>query len=411
MKKLLYLLLAVFILLVSCDKSELIRKEGLDKITEQNVIEGINQLGFDMLRQLSSETPENTFYSPLSISSALAMSYAGAAGKTAEEMQEVLYLGPQNLTFHERYGNILRELSSDTTDKFTMHIANAIWVQDDFPLRKSYLKTVRELYQGEARELDFKLHTDESRKTINNWVADQTNDRIKDLLPAGSLDAMTRLVLTNAVYFNAEWQEHFNEDMTRKELFYPLKEEPYKVDMMYQRHPYFYSDIDGYRILEADYKGGHYAMSFVLPKKKDGLPDLLQNFDNSVMMRHDSSKKYTDIVFYLPKFRMETSYELKPPLNAMGMHEAFTNTADFTGMTGAKDLMISEVIHKAFIEIDEKKTEAAAATAIVMRLTAMPPVSQAPVTFRADHPFLFLIREKNSGAILFMGYLTNPEFE
>ncbi|MDD5709787.1 MAG: serpin family protein [Candidatus Marinimicrobia bacterium] len=411
MKKIIYLMLLIVFFSVSCAKKELSQKTQNTIIASPEIATGINQFGIDLLRQISGEYPENIFYSPFSISSALAMSYAGAEGNTADEMRKILYYGPQHPAFHAEYGNLIERLQSGEENNFTVHIANALWVQKNYTLKKHYLEVVKELYRSEAREMDFSGDAEGSRQTINNWVSEWTNERIRDLVPSGSIDALTRLILTNAVYFNAEWMEHFNEHMTRKEQFYPLKGDPYTVDMMYQRLHYQYSSGNSCDVLEIDYKGGEHSMLIFLPDKQKGLTSLIDKFRLSDIALHDSSKRPEDVILYMPKFRLETRYELAELLKALGMREAFSPQADFSGISAAKskDLMISKVIHKAFIDVDEKKTEAAAATAVVMKMTAMPPAPRAPRVFRADHPFLFMIREKNNGTLLFLGCLATPE--
>lgn len=411
MKRTIYLILLVAFFSVSCAKKELSRSTRDNTISPEKIAAGINQFGIDLLRQIAGQDLQNTFYSPFSISSALAMSYAGARGNTADEMQKVLHYGPQKPAFHAVYGTLIGGLQSVDDSSFTVNVANALWVQKDYTLRKQYLEIVKEFYRSEAREMDFTGDAEGSRQTINNWISERTKERIKDLVPAGSIDALTRLILTNAVYFNAEWMEHFNKQMTRKEQFYPLKGEPYPVDMMYQRLYYQFSSGNSYDVLEIDYKGGEHSMLIFLPDKQKELVSLIENFSLSDIALHDSIKNAEDVILYLPKFRMESRYELAELLKALGMREAFGAQADFRGISAtiSKDLLISEVIHKAFIEVDEKKTEAAAATAVVMKMTAMPPAPRAPRIFRADHPFLFMIREKSSGTLLFLGCLVAPE--
>jgi serpin B len=401
-------MLIILLFLTACSGTKIPQKEH-DMFSDADIGTGINRFAFDMLRLLSRGDLKNTFYSPLSISSALAMTYAGAAGTTAKEMQKTLYFGPQHPDFHEKYGKLTERLQSSDNSEFTMHIANAVWVQEDYRLRKDYMKIVHDHYKSKSEEMDFISAPDVSRNIINQWVSDATNDRIRDLIPPGVIDAFTRLILTNAVYFNAEWQQAFNPEMTQKDDFYPLIGEAFKTDMMYKRHHFHHSGTDAYQILEIDYKGNAQQMLVVLPREKDGLPDLIDHLGKDLIERHDKNKTYEDIILYFPKFRLETDYELNTYLRMMGMRQAFGQQADFSGMTGNRDLMISNVIHKAFIEVDEFKTEAAAATAVVMRLTAMPPAPRAPLEFRADHPFLFLIRDKQSGTILFIGYVTDPE--
>lgn len=379
---------------------------GIVSMPEQ-MIKGLNEFSFDIFKQMNENSQNNEFISPLSISAALAMTYAGAEGVTAEQMREALNYGSQRYEFHYLYGKMLDSLTKSDGD-FEINIANAVWVQKSFPLLSDYIKTVRNEYKSESREMDFVKAPEKSRNTINDWVEEKTNERIKNLIPKGVIDAETRMILTNAVYFNAEWMNYFNEKLTRKEPFYSYGGKEDLCEMMYQRNHYAYSKTVDYEILEIPYKGDKYSMMILLPRTKLGLKDQIAKMNMDILDKHDQIKEWEDIMVYMPKFKLETDYELKPALSALGMKEAFTDNADFSGMTGNNDLKISSVIHKAFIEVDERKTEAAAATAVVMKMTAMAPVPTSPIEFRADHPFMFLIRHNESSVILFMGQVTNP---
>jgi serine protease inhibitor len=379
-----------------------------DMITQEQIVEGLNNFSFDLYHSLSAGSSSNLFYSPLSISSALAMTYAGANGETADQMQSTLHYGPQVDLFHSQYGAMIDSLSSKKGQDFKMNIANAIWVQDQFKLRNYFVETVKKDYNGEVRSMDFVNQPEASRDTINYWVEKKTAGKIQDLIPKGMIDDITRLILTNAVYFNAEWANKFNKRLTTEDNFYCFGNKIVKTDMMYQREHYPVSQTKDYTILEIPYEGYEYSMLILLPKENDGLIDLSKSLSADDIIAHDKNKKHEEVLVYFPKFKMETEYELKKSLSGMGMPLAFSANADFSNMTGGKDLMISSVIHKAFIDVDEEKTEAAAATAVVMKLTSMAPSPKAPLEFRADHPFLFIIRSRNDDAILFMGQLTNP---
>ena len=425
MKKiLLSSILALLVLFSACAEKEMVKDDSAIKAgkkdilpksagivsTPEMVVDGLNDFAFDIYRQMNESSQANEFISPLSISSALAMTYAGSEGLTAEQMQQAMHYGPQRRQFHADYGVILDSLSKSNKD-FEINIANAVWVQDKFPLLEKYVKTVKLDYKSESRELDFAKKPEVSRNTINSWVEDKTNDRIQDLIPRGVIDADTRMILTNAVYFNAEWAEHFRKDLTRSETFYLLEDGQNTCDMMHRRGHFAYSKINGTQILEIPYKGYQYSMMILLPEQRNGLKNLIKNIDKNMLMKYENNKTWEDVLLYMPKYKLETDYQLRPALAALGMEIPFSDDADFSGMTGRKDLKISDVIHKAFIEVDEIKTEAAAATAVVMKLTSMAPAQRAPIEFRADHPFMFLIKHKESGAILFMGQVTNPGVE
>ncbi|MDZ7795782.1 MAG: serpin family protein [Candidatus Marinimicrobia bacterium] len=407
-------LLFVLIFITACAQRETVSKNDTGRLpspvfVQEKAVEGLNAFAFDIYREMKGPDPENMFCSPLSISAALAMTYVGAGGETAREMRDVMYYGPQHREFHTKYGNMIDSLRSGDSAEFEMKIANALWVQKKYQLRSSYVQTVKSAYSSEARELDFTEDPEESRNIINKWVSDNTAGRIRDLLPGSAITPLTRLILTNAVYFNAEWEHRFNKEMTEKSTFYCLDGKKIEAEMMYQRHYYDYSETEAYQILDLSYKGGEYIMTVMLPRDHDGIKKLSGRINNEFLDKHDSLKQRKDVMVYLPKFRLETDYGLNRYLNALGMEKAFTPSADFSGMTREKELMISAVLHKAFIDVDEEKTEAAAATAVVMKLTSVRPSPMAPVEFRADHPFIFLIRHKKEKAILFIGNLIDPK--
>ncbi|MBN2781233.1 MAG: serpin family protein [Candidatus Marinimicrobia bacterium] len=409
----------VMILAASCAQKEVIADSPAvppvpvpDEVAypvETDPSEGMNAFGFDLYQEMTGAPLKNMFFSPLSLSSALAMTYAGAGGTTAAQMRDALHYGPQTEAFHRQFAGMLNALKSGENSAFRMNIANAVWVQKEYPLRQDYLGLIRDLYRGEVRNLDFVHRPSPSRDTINTWVSEQTAGRINDLIPADAITPLTRLILTNAVYFNAEWENSFSKEMTRKEVFYPLSGEFFRTDMMYQRHHYAYSETDEFQILELDYKGGAQTMLIILPRERAGITELYGYIGQDILLEHDQTRTFKDVLVYLPKFRLEDDFEMTRGLSALGMEDAFTAAADFSGMTGKKDLMISSVLHKAFIEVDEIKTEAAAATAVIMKMTSTAPSMVAPVEFRADHPFIFMIRDRKSGVVLFLGHLINPE--
>ncbi|MFA6618909.1 MAG: serpin family protein [Candidatus Neomarinimicrobiota bacterium] len=404
-------LMILLILSSSCSKKELINDTTFPpEMSAENIVGGLNDFSFDLYHALNSGGSVNEFYSALSISAAFAMTYAGAKNETANEMSDVLNYGPQNKHFHALYGKMLDSLSQKTED-FEINIANAIWLEENFKLLKKYQKIVSEDYRSESQLLDFVNAAEASRKVINNWVEYQTNNKIKDLIPEGVLDADTRMVLTNAVYFNAEWANMFNEKMSKKDIFHLLDGSETTCDMMYQRHHYPYSKTSSHAILEIPYKGYDYSMLIVLPRTNQGLKQEAKTLSSAALKQHDKNKTSEDVLLYMPKFKLESNYQLASILKRMGLKEAFSANADFSGISGNKDLYISDAIHKAFIEVDEKKTEAAAATGLVMKLTSMAPVHKAPLEFRADHPFTFMIRHNKTKAIIFMGQLTEPEIQ
>jgi serpin B len=287
---------------------------------------------------------------------------------------------------------------------FRLNIVNAIWGQKDYKFLDEFLDVLAENYGAGLRILDFINQTEESRVTINDWVSDQTEGRIKDLIPPGVITALTRLVLTNAIYFNAAWEYPFDENATHDGPFYLLDGTEVTVPMMGQTESFRYAEGDGYQAVELPYDGRELSMVILLPE--EGQFETFEgSLDASLVDAIIGDLKSQEVALTMPKFEFESEFGLKDTLSAMGMPIAFTDAADFSGMTGGKDLQIAEVIHKAFVSVDEAGTEAAAATAVVMELTAMP---EEPVEITVNHPFIFLIRDIETGTILFIGRVVNP---
>jgi len=373
-----------------------------------------------------SEGEGNLFLSPHSISTALAMTYAGARGNTAVEMAKTMQFTLPNtprsrrglITLHQGFkmlhAEIMRKprhLAKDQTP-LEISIANALWPQKDFPFLPEYLKTVGDHYDSELQNLDYATDPDAARKVVNDWCAKKTKDRIKDLLPPGSVTDMTRLVLTNAIYFKAGWEHQFNKKATRDAAFWTSADKSVKVPTMHQTERFGYRDAPTYQTLTMPYAGGTKSMTIILPKKRDGLAALMKSIkvEAPQMRMLFRSGPQAKVAVSLPKFKFESQFDLGATLQALGMKDAFKGqgVADFSGMTGTRELHISKVIHKAFVAVDEEGTEAAAATAVIMATESVR-LPEKTVVFNADHPFLFVIRDNNSGAILFMGRVVNPK--
>ncbi len=374
------------------------------------LVSGNSAFAFD-LYQVLGEGDGNLFYSPYSISMALAMTYAGAGGETEQQMADTLHfvLPPDSL--HPAFNSLDIELSQrgegaegKDGEGFRLNIVNAIWGQEDYQFLTAFLDLLAENYGAGLRLLDFVNTPEESRITINNWVSDQTEGRIEDLIPQGVINALTRLVLTNAIYFNAAWKYPFDEDMTEDGVFYLLDGGEVIVPMMSQTESFGYAEGDGYEAIELLYDGGELSMVILLPQAGqfevfEGLLHAQQV--DEIMGRLEPRQ----VALTMPKFEFESDFGLKETLAAMGMPVAFSADADFSGMTGNRDLFIADVIHKAFVSVDEAGTEAAAATAVVMDLTAVP---EEPVEVTVDRPFIFLIRDIETGTILFVGRIAEP---
>jgi serpin B len=339
------------------------------------------------------------------------MTYAGARSETESQMANTLHLVlPQN-QLHASFNGLDLELGrrgqgakGKDGEGFRLHIVNAIWGQKDYEFLSEFLDLLAGNYGAGLRILDFMKAPEQSRITINEWVSDQTEKRIKDLIPQGAIDELTRLVLTTAIYFNAAWQYPFEEDATFNSAFCLLNGDKITIPMMRQTESFGYAEGDGYQVVELPYDGRELSMLVLLPQ--NGQFELFEESLNAQRVDDIVKNLNTrEVVLTMPKFEFESSFGLKKTLTAMGMPVAFSAGADFSGMTGNPDLFIGEVLHKAFVSVDEAGTEAAAATAVIMELTAMP---GEPVEVTIDRPFIFLIRDIESGTILFIGRVVNP---
>jgi len=373
------------------------------------LVEGNSAFAFELYQALKGEEG-NLFYSPYSISVALAMTYSGARGETAEQMADTLHFLLEQERLHPAFNWLDAELASrgegaqgKDGEGFRLNIVNAIWGQKDYSFLPTFLDVLAENYGAGLRILDFVNETEKSRITINNWVSDQTEQRIKDLIPQGAITVATCLVLTNAIYFNAAWEYPFNENMTTDGPFYLLDGGQVIVPMMEQTEAFGYTDGEEYQAVELRYDGGELSMVILLPKVGQ-----FQAFEEGLQAQQVcdiiSSLQPAEVALTMPKFEFDSEFSLKDTLKEMGMPAAFSGAADFSGMTGTRDLYISKVLHKAFVSLDEAGTEAAAATAVIMEEEAPEPLVEVTI----DRPFIFLIRDTETGAILFVGRVMNP---
>ena len=375
--------------------------EGIDAVVNAN-----NQFAFDLYSQFKDENKDaNIFFSPYSISSALAMTYEGAKGQTAEEMQNVLHIPKDADVRRANFAKIMNEINRKGK-VYNLSVANALWAQKDFAFIDAYFNIVEDYYGGKVTNLDFKTDTENSRVTINKWVEDKTNDKIKGLIQKGILTPDTRLVLTNAIYLNANWSSQFEAENTGDGQFKLSSGTDTTVKMMHQTDYFNYGETSDLQILEMDYVGNDLSMLIILPKG-DNLGDLENVLSKEKIDELKKGMKNERVAVTLPKFNFETKYLMAGDLMKMGMPTAFSDSADFSGMTGKRDLAISQVIHQTFINVSESGTEAAAATAVVIRITSIPQTEE-PKVFTADHPFIFIIQQKNTGNILFLGRVSDP---
>jgi serpin B len=378
-----------------------------DKLEGNPVVNGNNAFACDLYAHVAGEKG-NLFFSPYSISTALAMTYAGARGQTATEMAQTLHFSLNQQDLHPAFARLLKEMDGQGKGRpFEMYVANALWGQKGYGFRNEFLELLKANYGAGLREVDFVQARDAARQTINRWVEEQTKNKIKELIQPGIFNDLTRLVLTNAIYYKAPWQYPFHEALTKVDEFQVTADQKVKVPMMHQAAGLKYLDGGNFQLLDMPYKGANQSMVVLLPKKIDGLTNLEKSLtaQNLESWLAKSRQQQVDVAF--PKFKFTRDFELNKKLAAMGMPLAFTYAADFSGMDGRKDLLISNVIHKAFVDVHEKGTEAAAATAVVLELKAAPPAPKQ--VFKADHPFVFVIRDNRTASILFLGRVTNPQ--
>ncbi len=373
------------------------------------VVQGLNAFAGALYEQLRAR-PGNLFFSPESIATALAMTMSGARGDTEAEMAAVLRLTLPPDRLHPALGVLLRERNAQHDD-YQLTEADALWGQAGYPFRADFLAPLKNDYGAGLTPLDFKSDAEAARQTINRWVAQKTADKIVDLIAPGVLTADTRLVLTNAIYFKAGWAVPFVTAATKDEEFHASATRSVTAPAMHLTGNFKYLDGGSFQALELPYLGYDLSMVVFLPKEPDGLAGFEQvPLDRLLPQWFGGLSFYPRVVVTLPKFAIRATASLEPVLRAMGMKRAFSAGADFSGMSGGKDFSLSAVVHQAFVTIDENGTEAAAATALPMATTSarMPSEPPPPIVFRADHPFMFLIRENRSGAVLFMGRVADP---
>ncbi len=372
------------------------------------LVAGNSRFAFDLYQAIREEEG-NLFYSPYSISLALAMTYAGARGETEEQMADTLHytLPPDRL--HPAFNALDLELArrgegaeGKDEEGFRLNIANSIWGQSGYSFLPQFLDTLAENYGAGLRLLDFVKASDESRGVINDWVSEETEGKIEDLLPQGSISPATVLVLTNAIYFNAAWEYPFEEELTHDGVFNLLDGGQVTVPMMGQKEFFGYAQGEGYQAVELPYDGEELSMVILLPQA-GRFEEFASALDAERVGSTLNGIEPQEVHLTMPKFTYESGFRLRDTLTVMGLPAAFT-AADFSGMDGTRNLFIDDVYHKAFVSVDEAGTEAAAATAVVVARAAPTPPKEVTV----DRPFIFMIRDIKTSAILFLGHVVNP---
>jgi serpin B len=366
-----------------------------------------NAFALELYSRLRTELGGNQFFSPYSIHTALAMTFGGARGETATEMARVLRFNQPPEKLHTAIGYMAGQLNGGRDGGYRLNVANRLWGQRGTNLQADFLTLTRDSYGAELAQVDFQGQTEQARAEINRWVSERTADRVPELVPTGMLSELTRMVLTNAIYFKGNWTSQFDPQLTHEAPFRSDAQRQAPVPLMHQTARFGYAEHDGLQVLELPYVGGELSMIVLLPTAVDGLAaveDRLTTENLAAWTRHLAVQ---EVKVYLPRFKLDARLNnLAGTLQSLGMTRAFSpGDADFSGINGGRDLFLSAAIHQAFVDVNEEGTEAAAATAIVVNTPGPPPMQ--PV-FRVDHPFLFLIRDRRWGNILFMGRVVEP---
>ncbi|MEI6810088.1 MAG: serpin family protein [bacterium] len=363
------------------------------------------RFAFDLYHKLAP-TQGNIFFSPYSISTALAMTYAGARGNTEKEMAATLRFSLSQTELHPTFAKMDACLKKAERSGIRLRVANSLWPQKDYPFLEEYISLLKKHYGVLVTAVDYRSGRD-AAQTINNWVANKTDDRIKAIVTPDDLTTMTRLVLVNAIYFKGKWASQFKARNTKQEPFHVAPDKPIQAPMMTQKLKCRYASLPSLDLLELPYVGNGLSMIVLLPKKIDGVQEVESELTADNLTSWLGALREQEVLVFLPRFKTTCTFGLRDALSSMGMLAAFRATkANFAGMDGRPDwIYVSAVIHKAFVEVNEEGTEAAAATAVTMLTSAVP---ASPPTFRADHPFVFLIQEKGTGSILFAGRITDP---
>jgi len=394
-------------------RAEVARETSPD-VTDEEVatrVGGNNAFAFD-LYQVVREEKGNAFYSPYSIALTLAMAYAGARGETEQQMAQTLHYTLPQERLHPAYNALALRLASRDAEseeeperRFRLIVANSMWGQSGYSFRQEYLEVLARNYGLGLRLLDFSEAPEEAREAINTWISDRTNGQIENLIPQGIINTMTRLVLTNAIYFRASWKYPFDDGDTTDGAFRLLSEEEITTLMMEQTEQFDYTGGEGYQAVELPYVGDEVSMLIIAPEREEFEP-FEDDLDADRVEEIVEGLERTNVTLRLPLLEFSSDFQLSNTLRDMGMPAAFSaEEADFSGIDGTERLFIKDVLHKGFVSVDESGTEAAAATAVVIEEESVPPT---PIEVTIDSPFIFLIRDVESGTILFVGRVINP---
>jgi serine protease inhibitor len=388
------------------DKSALVQRNAGPTTKgkfDKALVEANNAFALDLYAKFRGQEG-NLFFSPFSISTVLSMTYAGARERTGKQMASALHFTLDQQRLHPAFAALINQLNgNDDPRGYRLSIANALWGQKGYDILETFKNTNKENYGAGLGELDFATAPEQARKTINSWIERQTQEKIKDLIKPNDLDASTVLVLTNAIYFKGDWASQFKKEQTKEAPFAVRPNEKVLVPMMNQEGLFKYMNDGDFQALELPYAGNDLSMIVFLPKMAEGLAEFEKSLtiEKLAMWLPKLSRQEVDIA--LPKFKLISEFELNQVLIEMGMADAFdSRLADLSSINGSRGLYISLVAHKAYVEVNEEGTEAAAASGVLVP-------SSLPPQFHADHPFVFLIKDNRSDSILFLGRVVNPE--
>jgi serpin B len=375
-------------------------QSGFETLARDNTVFALSLYG------KLAPTEGNLIFSPYSISTALGLTYAGARGNTVKEMAAALHFSLNQTELHAAFGKLEDQLKKAERNGIRLSVANALWPQKDYPFLEDFLSLAKKHYGVLITPLDYRTAREPARETINGWVEKKTENKITNLLQPTDLTDRTRLVLVNAIYFKGKWASQFKPSNTKSAHFHVSPNKTVQAPMMTQKLECRYASLPQMDILELPYVGGALSMIVLLPKEINGLQKVERELSAEAIAKWVNALDEQEVFVSLPRFKATGRFGLNDTLASMGMVDAFSDTkANFAGMDGRPNwLYISAIIHKAFVEVNEEGTEAAAATAVVMMERVVP----APLSFRADHPFIFLIQEKRTGSILFVGRLSDP---
>jgi serpin B len=374
----------------------------------QNITEANNKFALNLFQKLAN-TKSNVFFSPYSISTALFMTAGGARSETEKQMLGVLGHTENSASYHKKFGE--HATLVEKKEKLQLSIANSIWMQKGFAFQPSYINLLQQAYKSKLIESNFAANPDAEAKKINKWVEGKTKNKIQNLIKPGVLKPNTKMVLVNAIYFFGAWDKEFLKENTRKDKFYLDNNSNVQADFMNNEYKMNYASDNDFELVSIPYMKGEASMLIFLPKKKGNFSNAIQQLSYDKYRSLNNALTTHKVNLTIPKFTMTSEFNLGNTLSEMGMPLAFTDAADFSGMNGKKDLKIDKVIHKAFVDVSEKGTEAAAATAVIVTIKSAMIDQEKIIYFKADHPYIFMIKDNATGQILFTGILNNPVTE